>query len=170
MNRPGHGWSHLFISQGDSNRSEGTPESRYRQRTFLYKGYIAVFGGGRHQEPTHKLDEVYFFDLRKADKLQRARKEVKAKDVWIKRSFVYDDNDPAYEDIKYGRIHFSIAPQINGPRAYIAGGLAVLPNGEEKLTDSIYEFNVHANNGQQYRDDENRLLKFKKARINWRIM
>ena len=126
----------------------------------LFKDFVAVFGGGHHRGDLEKLTDVYFFDLRKADKLYRQEKPLK--NVWVRREIPFDAEDRAYSDLQHGRIHFSLAKQYNGkPRVYISGGLTSI-NGQEKLVDSIYEFNIHANNGEVYRDGNNKVEKFKK--------
>ena len=40
LTRPFDGWQEILKDQGDSNRLKGTPKSRYRQKTFLYKVLI----------------------------------------------------------------------------------------------------------------------------------
>ena len=126
--------------------------------TTVYKDFVAVFGGGHHKGDLEKLTDVYFFDLRKADKLYRQEKPLK--NVWVRREIPFDAEDRAYSDLQHGRIHFSLAKQYNGkPRVYISGGLTTM-NGQEKLVDSIYEFNIHANNGEVYRDGNNKVEKF----------
>ena len=37
LTRPFDGWQEILKDQGDSNRQDGTPQSRYKQKTFLYK-------------------------------------------------------------------------------------------------------------------------------------
>ena len=119
-----------------------------------------MFGGGHHQVQPEKLTDVYFFDLRKADKLFRQQK--KLKNVWIRREIKFDPDDPAYTDLQHGRIHFSLAHSLNaGPRVYISGGLTII-NGQKKLLDSIYEFNLHANTGELYRNANNEVEKLSK--------
>ena len=161
LNRPCDGWHEVINDQGDTNRAIGTPKARYRQRTFLYKDYVAVFGGGHHRAEPERLTNVFFFDLRLADKLMKSGKPIK--NVWTERDIQFDADDPTNDDLAFGRIHFSISAEINGPRVYVAGGLTV-SNGQEKLLDSIYEFNIHANNGQAYRDSFNRLVPMKQVR------
>ena len=110
-----------------------------------------MFGGGHHRAELQKITEVYFFDLRRADKLHRQEKPLK--NVWVRRDIKFDPEDQSYSDLQYGRIHFSLARQSGGPRVYISGGLTII-NGQEKLLDSIYEFNIHANNGDRRNEAE----------------
>ena len=90
-------------------------------------------------------------------------RKISVKNVRVERKILFDNTDPANDDLNCGRIHFSIVPEINGPRVYVAGGLTV-SNGQDKLLDSIYEFNIHANNGQPYRDAYDRLVRMKQVR------
>ena len=87
LKRPGDGWRDVINDQGDTNRAQGTPKSRYRQRTVLYKDYVAVFGGGHHRAEPEKLTDVFFFDLRRADKLMKSGKPMK--NVWVERKILF---------------------------------------------------------------------------------
>ena len=84
------GGADVINDQGDTNRAQGTPKSRYRQRTVLYKDYVAVFGGGHHRAEPEKLTDIFFFVLRRADETDETDEKWQTnKNVWVERKILF---------------------------------------------------------------------------------